>query len=68
MIQSILDRLMESGTPFAIAGGAAAGLIFLGLDYTACDIVLRRYHAAPHVFEDLQAMEDAALAILNEAD
>jgi hypothetical protein len=46
----------------------AAGLIFLGLDYTACDIVLRRYDAAPHVFDDLQAMENAALEILNEAD
>lgn len=45
-----------------------AGLIFLGLDYPGCQIVLQHHAAAPHVFGELQAMEDAALEILNEAD
>lgn len=42
-------------------------LIWLGLDYTAVDVVLRRRNAPEHVFEDLQEMEAAALAVFSES-
>ncbi len=56
----------------AVTMGTAAGvvsqLVWLGLDYTACDVVLRARNAPAHVLSDLMAMEDAALPILNEAN
>jgi len=39
---------------------------WLGLDYSAVDVVLRRLKSPKRVFRDLQAMEHAALSILNE--
>ncbi len=42
-----------------------AGLIWLGLDYPAVDVVLRRTGAAA-AFADLQVMEDAALEVFSE--
>ncbi len=47
-----------------------AGLVWLGLDYAAVDIVLRRSGTenADEVFGDLMLMEEAALAALWEAD
>lgn len=45
-----------------------AGLIWIGLDYTACQIVLEKLDAPSHIFADLHAMEDAALPILNGVD
>lgn len=42
-----------------------AGMIWLGLDYNAVDIVLRRHAMPDAVFADLQTMEAEALAILN---
>ena len=42
------------------------GLFWLGLDYPAVDVVLRRREAPAIVFNDLQHMERAALAVLNE--
>ncbi|WP_273794699.1 DUF1799 domain-containing protein [Brucella intermedia] len=44
-----------------------AGLIWLGLDYSAVDVVLRRLKSPDHVFADLQNMELAALEAFNEA-
>lgn len=44
------------------------GLIWQGLDYAACRLVLRDIKAGPHVFADIRHMEGAALQILNEAD
>lgn len=47
--------------------GHMAAITWIGLDYTAVDIVLRRREFAAYVFEDLQAMEEAALEVLNSA-
>lgn len=44
-----------------------AGLIWLGLDYSAVDVVLRRLKSPDRVFADLQHMELAALEAFNEA-
>lgn len=44
-----------------------AGLIWLGLDYTAVDMVMRRSGVPDPVFEDLQVMEAEALATFGEA-
>lgn len=53
-----------------MGGGAAIAsqMMFIGLDYVAVDVVLRSRNAPAHVFEDIMAMEDAALSILNEVD
>ncbi|WP_323041579.1 DUF1799 domain-containing protein [Gemmobacter sp.] len=46
--------------------GTLAGLIWLGLDYPAVDVVLRR--VAPEAdFRDLQVMERGALEVFGEA-
>lgn len=55
----------------AMSGGMGAimtTLVFIGLDHTAIDATLRRLDAPAHVFEDIIAMEEAALPILNEVD
>lgn len=56
----------------AVAG--AAGLIWLGLDYAAVFATLnarpradRRQHPTQKLFADIRLMEDAALAVRNEA-
>ncbi|MGD9862852.1 MAG: DUF1799 domain-containing protein [Pseudodonghicola sp.] len=43
-----------------------AGVIWLGLDYDAVDVVLHRTAAPDAVFFDLQVMEAAALEVLGE--
>lgn len=50
----------------AVAG--LAGLVWLGIDFNAADVVLRRFNSPDHVFEDLIAMEDAALAVFAEVE
>lgn len=42
------------------------GSEYLGLDYQAVDVVLRRRGAPDGVFDDLRHMEAAAIRILNE--
>ena len=42
-----------------------AGLIWIGLDYSAIDVALRRLSLPDAVFGDLLVMEEAALPILN---
>ncbi len=44
-----------------------AGIFWLGLDYLAVDVVLRRLGFPDSVFADLQLMEAEALLILSEA-
>lgn len=46
-----------------------ASVLWLGLDYQAVDVVLRRLgiEASDAVFADLQVMEDAALSVFAEA-
>lgn len=52
--------------------GGAAGIMshiaWIGLDYTACDVVLRARNAPAHVLADIMEMERAALPHLNEVD
>lgn len=61
-----LTAWLACETQWRTAGHMAA-ITWIGLDYTAVDIVLRRRGFAAHVFEDLQAMEEAALEVLNAA-
>lgn len=42
-----------------------AGLIWIGLDYAAVDVVLTRFDFANDVFSYLQVMELEALTVLN---
>ncbi|WP_018066404.1 DUF1799 domain-containing protein [Martelella mediterranea] len=42
-----------------------AGMIWLGLDYNAVDVAMRRQGMPDAVFADLRTMEAEALAILN---
>ena len=58
-------------TAVVVMGGAAAissQVTFIGLDYSACDVVLRARNAPAHVLEDIMVMEEAVLPILNEVD
>ncbi|MFC5445480.1 DUF1799 domain-containing protein [Rhizobium halophytocola] len=45
-----------------------AGLLWIGLDYAALPIALTGTDITPALMVDLQAMEGAALEILNEVD
>jgi hypothetical protein len=49
-------------------GVGFSGMIWIGLDYTACDIVFRRRGFADQIWDDLRVMEEAALPILNSGD
>lgn len=42
------------------------GCMWIGLDYTACEIQLRRLNAPEKVWPDLMRIEAAALPIMNE--
>ncbi|MGI8395678.1 DUF1799 domain-containing protein [Agrobacterium deltaense] len=54
-------------TQWRVAVGLA-GLIWLGLDYPACKLVLDDISAPAHVFADLRYMEGVALRVLNEVE
>lgn len=43
-----------------------AGVHWLGLDYTAVDVVMRRSKVDDVVFEDLRLMEAASLEVFGE--
>jgi len=43
-----------------------AGVIWLGLDYQAVDVVMRRLDLDSSVFRDIQVMERAALDVFAE--
>ncbi|WP_092930069.1 DUF1799 domain-containing protein [Rhizobium sp. 9140] len=43
-------------------------LVFVGLDYAACDVVLRQIDTSVELLADIRVMEEAALEILNEAE
>ncbi|WP_421460622.1 DUF1799 domain-containing protein [Agrobacterium tumefaciens] len=45
-----------------------SGMIWLGLDYPACRLVLDDIGAPAHVFADLRYMEGVAMRVLNEVD
>lgn len=59
-----LTAWLTCETQWRTAGHMAA-ITWIGLDYTAVDVVLRRRGFAAYMFEDLQAMEEAALEVLN---
>ncbi len=44
------------------------GMIWLGLDYNAVDVVMRRQTLPDAIFADLATMEASALSILNGGD
>ncbi|MDR5655429.1 DUF1799 domain-containing protein [Ruixingdingia sedimenti] len=52
-------------TQWRCAAGLA-GLIWLGLDYGAVDVVMRRCGLADEVFTDIQLIEQAALDVFSE--
>ncbi|MNW10192.1 hypothetical protein D3C71_2073540 [compost metagenome] len=54
-------------TQWRVAVGLS-GLIWLGLNYPACKIVLDDIAAPAHAFADLRYMEGVALRVLNEVD
>lgn len=62
-----LRAWLACSTQWRVAAGMA-GLLWLGLDYAAVDVVLRRLSVPEPdaVFADLQVMEDVALATLAE--
>ncbi|WP_429813539.1 DUF1799 domain-containing protein [Ensifer sp. B1-9] len=59
--------LLACSTQWRVVG-TMAGLIWIGLDYAACRLVLDDLQSPPGVFADLHVMEKAALPILNERD
>lgn len=59
------DAFWNCRTQWRVAA-SMSGLHWIGLDYTACKIVLDSIAADAAVFADLRAMEGAALAVLNE--
>lgn len=46
--------------------GTLGGLVWIGLDYTACDAIARRLDIPDAAWADLKIMEGAALPSLNE--
>jgi len=59
-----VDAFLACETQWRTAG-TMARIWWIGLDYVACDVVLRRRRCSDQVFDDLQAMEAAALETLN---
>jgi len=49
-----------------VSRGVGGVLTWLGIDYAAADVVLRRRNAEDHAFADLQVMERAALDTFSE--
>ncbi len=64
-----LDAWLGCQTQWRCAAGMG-GIVWLGLDYGAVDVVLRRskYADPDAVLADLQVMEGAALKVLGESD
>lgn len=64
-----LDAWLACKTQWRCAAGMG-GMVWLGLDYGAVDVVLRRSKFADPdaVFADLQIMEGAALVVFGESD
>ncbi len=60
-----LATFLDLSTQWRAVGGIGP-IIWLGLDYLAVDLVIRRRGLDDGVFDDLQVMERAALPILNE--
>lgn len=63
-----LMAFLACDTQWRVSGVGTAGLVWIGLDYTACDIVFRRGRFADELWDDVRIMEEAALPILNSGD
>lgn len=61
-----LTAFLDLATQWQVVVGASGRLIWLGIDYVAADVVLRRRGAGEAVFADIRAMEQAAIKVLNE--
>lgn len=61
------DRLGTQWRFVAISGFDGARVVRTGLDYAAVDVVLRRMRGGKRLFEDILAMEAAALDAFGEA-
>lgn len=62
----ILNLFMSLRTQWRMLVGAERA-VYLGLDYAAVDMAIRRSRLSDVVFSDVQSMEWAALEVLNEA-
>ncbi|WP_286202974.1 DUF1799 domain-containing protein [Rhizobium lusitanum] len=60
-----LAAFMACGTQWNVVG-TFASLVWIGLNYVAVDIVLRRHGYPDSVFADLQVMEKEAIATFVE--
>ncbi|MDQ0454719.1 DUF1799 domain-containing protein [Rhizobium paknamense] len=63
-----LMAFLACDTQWRVVGVGLGGMVWIGLDYTACDVVFRRGKYADRVWDDLRVMEEAALPILNSGD
>lgn len=63
-----LMAFLACDTQWRVSGVGIASLVWIGLDYTACDIVFRRRNFSDDLWGDVQIMEEAALPILNSGD
>lgn len=59
-----LEAFLECRTQWR-TGSTLSGIIFVGLDYSACKLVLEDLKSPRHVFSDLRVMEREALNHLN---
>ncbi|BCH58988.1 hypothetical protein RvVAR0630_16120 [Agrobacterium vitis] len=63
-----LMAFLACDTQWRVVGVGLGGMIWIGFDYTACDVVFRRGRYADPVWVDLRVMEEAALPVLNSGD
>ncbi|MGV1769317.1 DUF1799 domain-containing protein [Agrobacterium vitis] len=63
-----LMAFLACDTQWRVVGVGLGGMIWIGLDYSACDVVFRRGKYTDPVWDDLRVMEEAALPILNSGD
>ncbi len=65
--EASLTAFMACNTQWRVTS-MQTGLIWIGLDYAACDVALRHLNVPAHVFGDLRVIEEAVLPILNGAE
>ena len=63
-----IEAWLACDTQWRCLAGPTGALLWLGLDYSAVDVVLRRRKWADpeQLFEDLQVMEGAALDVMRK--
>ena len=63
-----LQSFLACDSQWRTSGVGLGGLVWIGLDYTACDVAFRRYGFAEGCWDDLRFIEDVVLPILNGGD